>query len=1090
MISMQNYAPPSLVHAVSLAFDQPPKRSGQPPPEHNETSLGGGGMEARSFYAVGRPEQPPESDSLERIASFGTHTHGGLAPLRPREDDRFQEPPRTGHSIESTRQHKELDPNDTIKVAVRVRPLLDYEKVGGAQETIQIDPADPTSLKVVLQGPLGSTLCRDFHFHACLGQNESQEEVLEQCSIRQLIDAALAGYNVTIMAYGQTGSGKTYTMSGREVFNDHGVPECKDQGVIMGAVQHLINAIPNREGIKCGLKASYLEIYNEGVYDLTHQRNRSLPVKWDARRGFHVPGLKVVDCSDMRSLDQVIATGIRNRRVGSHELNMESSRSHTILTIYCDSTPTDPSIPGFGSTKFGKVSFVDLAGSERLKDSRSSGDVLKETTNINKSLFNLGKVISTLAERESAPGLVTHVPYRESVLTKLLMDSLGGSAFALMIACCSPAPAQIEETLSTLSYATRAKRIVNCPTIQYDPDEVEVIALRSEVELLREENVHLRGIIRGQDHSKLDPPEIEISPQQVPVRRWSNDVSPAFGPNMANPLVKPPLAVRPSSNLSKGGLRRAGSAPSMKFPQPFECTQLHNQGRGSSIHDGDMSSQVENARASMLSQQPKDEVPLTPAESRGQRRARLMDTHDILTQFTEENGRLARENERLRSSGERMLNSSQVLFEEITLLKNKLSQLESAVLSGGDCQVSPAMKAPAQYATSQGGFVAAGDMASRRGSSIRDENDHQPWLQSRPGMNCNNSTTWPNQDWVSPSPAPSQNPTHHISHTAIETGCTAQGRSSRPGSHRASPCDVDGNVGGATPSRVQDQIPMGGRRVSGQGSPVPTSRPSSTFRPENVSYNPKKQAPHQVNSEYPNSSNPGSEPAKEQHIERLISNSRASSACGQSTRSNAGASSVGSPGRRASRSKPKAPDEGVIVADKEGLSLLFGSKKPNPKSHPPESINRQPQQEGYPTWLASSESVSSQQQKAPHQGPYIFIDPQVPHPPLGNCSLPVDHHYNSPQPYGLTANSFHRVESWDGSSYASQLSAQKSDFGHRRNTEPAVMGGVDRERRYGGGGGGGGAPLPFGVGPPGYAARYQSSTTGGWGGNLSHPGGN
>jgi hypothetical protein len=130
----------------------------------------------------------------------------------------------------------------------------------------------------------------------------------------------------------------------------------------------------------------------------------------------------------------VVARGLRHRRVGSHNLNLESSRSHAILTLHVDAAPARPGDRDFGTTRMGKLVFVDLAGSERLRDSKSAGDALRETASINRSLFMLGKVISALAS--GATGAL--VPYRESKLTKLLMDSLGGSALSLMIACCSP----------------------------------------------------------------------------------------------------------------------------------------------------------------------------------------------------------------------------------------------------------------------------------------------------------------------------------------------------------------------------------------------------------------------------------------------------------------------------------------------------------------------------------------------------------------------------------------------------------------------------------------------------------------------------
>jgi len=230
------------------------------------------------------------------------------------------------------------------------------------------------------------------------------------------------------------------------------------------------------------------------VYDLLEPGGaEALPVRWDARRGFFVPGLSTATLRDVQDAFHVVRQGTHSRTVGSHQLNKDSSRSHSILTVHVEST--SPQQGGHPVTRYGKVTFVDLAGSERLKQSGSTGEVqLKETGNINRSLFALGKVISALGQPLSnhQDPASTYIPYRDSKLTKLLMDSLGGSSLALMIATCSPAGRHVEETLSTLYYATSAKNIKNKPVVQLDPGEQIVVALRREITLLREENTMLR----------------------------------------------------------------------------------------------------------------------------------------------------------------------------------------------------------------------------------------------------------------------------------------------------------------------------------------------------------------------------------------------------------------------------------------------------------------------------------------------------------------------------------------------------------------------------------------------------------------------
>ena len=186
---------------------------------------------------------------------------------------------------------------------------------------------------------------------------------------------------------------------------------------------------------------------------------------------------------------------MKNRHHGSHELNKDSSRSHSILTVYLISEIKNMS-DGHVFKKYGKVSFVDLAGSERLKESKSEGTMVKETGNINKSLFTLGKVISMLAAPEKmAKKDKQYIPYRDSKLTMLLMDSLGGTSKALMIACISPSSVYIEETLSTLNYACRTMNIKNKPVIQMDPKEQIIFNQRREIQLLKLENAYLKDTL-------------------------------------------------------------------------------------------------------------------------------------------------------------------------------------------------------------------------------------------------------------------------------------------------------------------------------------------------------------------------------------------------------------------------------------------------------------------------------------------------------------------------------------------------------------------------------------------------------------------
>jgi len=317
------------------------------------------------------------------------------------------------------------------------------------------------------------------------------DELIRRGFLKNLAAITYSRNSLWDLQYGQTGSGKTFTLSGadedpssflsfwgssaggEEITEIAPYGDGDADGIIPRSLAFIFrqiesrnaaasgfNAVPgptqgsaevgdaasitpplpaspsssNGDGCRYSVRLSYCEIYNEALYDLLHFDERQLALKWDPVRGFHAPELHVQECPTLAEARAAVARGVRHRRVGSHNLNLESSRSHAILTVYIDATPLRPEAPDYGTTRRGKVVFVDLAGSERLEDSQSVGEAMRETASINRSLFMLGKVISALAA--GARGAL--VPYRESKLTKLLMDSLGGSALSLMIACCSP----------------------------------------------------------------------------------------------------------------------------------------------------------------------------------------------------------------------------------------------------------------------------------------------------------------------------------------------------------------------------------------------------------------------------------------------------------------------------------------------------------------------------------------------------------------------------------------------------------------------------------------------------------------------------
>eukprot|EP00879_Flechtneria_rotunda_P018559 GHRR01019473.1.p1 GENE.GHRR01019473.1~~GHRR01019473.1.p1 ORF type:complete len:720 (+),score=272.03 GHRR01019473.1:2217-4376(+) len=428
---------------------------------------------------------------------------------------------------------------------------------------------------------------------------------------------------------------------------------------------------------------------------------------------------------------------MKHRKVGSHRLNTESSRSHSIMTIYCDATPTDPTSYDYGTMRYGKLSFVDLAGSERVKDSMSEGTMMKETININKSLSVLGKVISTLAERDAA-GTTAHVPYRDSKLTKLLMDSLGGSALTLMIACCSPSSLQVDETLSTLSYATRAKNIHNRPTVQYDPREAQIALLRREIELLRQENTLFRQQLRG---GALPEGALHVSlpttPDAAQLLATKRQFVSAIG-GLGYPMLPQGGSIlggnRPFGPLSPGALGNdsptaAATAAAATMGQPGSPTGQHAadaipavraNSSPDSLHTRGPAPVQSGTGVTGAEQQLKlslNELDLRANAARqlvsginngNELVRRLHETQQLLINFSEENSRLARENEKLQAGRNVLSAEHATVLDEIDLLKGKLTQLERSVLtaatgsSEGSAGVPPDIPATAVPASAVG----------------------------------------------------------------------------------------------------------------------------------------------------------------------------------------------------------------------------------------------------------------------------------------------------------------------------------------------------------------------------------------------------
>nr|XP_019588675.1 PREDICTED: kinesin-like protein KIF13B isoform X2 [Rhinolophus sinicus] len=306
-----------------------------------------------------------------------------------------------------------------------------------------------------------------------------QDDVFK-CLGENILQNAFDGYNACIFAYGQTGSGKSYTMMGT----------ADQPGLIPRLCSGLFERTQKEENEEQSFKVevSYMEIYNEKVRDLLDPKGsrQTLKVREHSVLGPYVDGLSKLAVASYKDIESLMSEGNKSRTVAATNMNEESSRSHAVFKITLTHTLYDVK-SGTSGEKVGKLSLVDLAGSERATKTGAAGDRLKEGSNINKSLTTLGLVISALADQSAGKNKNKFVPYRDSVLTWLLKDSLGGNSKTAMVATVSPAADNYDETLSTLRYADRAKNIVNHAVVNEDPNARIIRDLREEVEKLRDQ---------------------------------------------------------------------------------------------------------------------------------------------------------------------------------------------------------------------------------------------------------------------------------------------------------------------------------------------------------------------------------------------------------------------------------------------------------------------------------------------------------------------------------------------------------------------------------------------------------------------------
>ena len=527
----------------------------------------------------------------------------------------------------------------------------------------------------------GREVMKNYRFNMCFLPKTSQEQFFNNCGIKNLLDSALNGYAATVFAYGQTGSGKTFTISGIEERISDDTSGSQWDGLIPRSVRYAFERIAaTQEGTTYSVRASFAEIYNEQVYDLLNLQSGPLQVRWNIRNGFFVQDLFVVECENTSDVMAVVKEGHRNRRVGSHELNMDSSRSHSLLTLHLESESID-SDDGHTMVKFGKMVFVDLAGSERLKQTQSDGVTRTETGMINQSLFTLGKVISALGSKHNKNKSKDSkfVPYRDSKLTKLLMDSLGGSCLTLMVACCSPSEAYMEETLSTLNYATRARNIQNKPMIQMDQKEQLIFNLRQEVKLLRLENDFLRQQLSIHNGGVIPSSPYTRSEIGTPLNGTMTPRSPGSAIGKHKPGKggngPPGLPMSPQTQNTGGGYSRA---PPHHVP-PLGGPPNSSNGGGTAYNsDGNGPPGLTQAPPPGIAPKTNGRGVRGPSPRAPKAKSSVTDTQmqKMLSTYRREIERLKTENREVRARGSVAERGYRAVMAENERLCNKLEHLE------------------------------------------------------------------------------------------------------------------------------------------------------------------------------------------------------------------------------------------------------------------------------------------------------------------------------------------------------------------------------------------------------------------------------
>lgn len=361
--------------------------------------------------------------------------------------------------------------NEAVQVVVRCRPMNDKEIAARYSCVVECFPSRGAVEITNPNAKDSRESKKSFQYDAVYDWDSCQDDIYEE-TVRALVTSVLDGFNGTIFAYGQTGTGKTYTMEGCK-------SDLTQKGIIPKSFEHIFSHISRSSNVQYLVRASYLEIYQEEIRDLL---NKDQTKKYELREntdiGVYVKDLSSFVCKSVKEIEQVMFIGNQNRKIGATNMNDHSSRSHAIFMITIEMS----GVGGKKVIRVGKLNLVDLAGSERQSKTGTTGERLKEASKINLSLSALGNVISALV---ISSGKAPHIPYRDSKLTRILQDSLGGNSKTIMVANIGPASYNYDESLTTLRYANRAKNIKNKPRVNEDPKDALLREYQMEIARLK-----------------------------------------------------------------------------------------------------------------------------------------------------------------------------------------------------------------------------------------------------------------------------------------------------------------------------------------------------------------------------------------------------------------------------------------------------------------------------------------------------------------------------------------------------------------------------------------------------------------------------